>query len=538
MTTGSCSDTNTTTVLKAAWIIAVVIILSKLFGFVRDVVIASYYGASTVSDAYFYAYQIPALALVLLGGVGGPFHSATVAVFSKIIPSFSEKPNDEIQKIFNTFLTSSFVVFTFLAILLFLFSDEFMKFIISGNNYELIKLASLHLKIMSPMLVIGGVIGILYGVLISYNEFVLPNLAPLVGSCITVGMIILCSKGDTTGVALAWATTIGSLAMLLLQVPKMIKIGFRVKPNLQVWDNCHFKMLCELLFPAILSSTVGQINIYVDMFFASSLKEGAWTAITYANRVFQFPVGVLVTAFLVPLFPLFSKLVAKEDFEGIKQYFNKGVGVLFFVSFPIIIGILVLGQDAVKILFERGAFSSDATFMVAQALWFLSFSILPYVFRDSITRVYYSFNDSATPFVVAFSSILLKVFLNILLVKKLAMGIGGITLSTSLVTLFNATILGILISKKLKLNYKSLFTNFFKMVVAALITGFVCYGLMTFISSEFSAYAQILPKYVFEFIKIIFIFSICIFLYSLLNLLFKMEYANELKQRLTERFKK
>ncbi len=163
---------------------------------------------------------------------------------------------------------------------------------------------------------------------------------------------------------------------------------------------------------------------------------------------------------------------------------------------------------------------------------------MPYVFRDSITRVYYSFNDSATPFVVAFSSILLKVFLNILLVKKLAMGIGGITLSTSLVTLFNATILGILISKKLKLNYKSLFTNFFKMVVAALITGFVCYGLMTFISSEFSAYAQILPKYVFEFIKIIFIFSICIFLYSLLNLLFKMEYANELKQRLTERFKK
>ncbi len=90
--------------LKAAWLIAVVTIVSKLIGFIRDVVIANCYGASLVSDAYFYAYQLPALAIVLLGGVGGPFHSATVAVFSKIIPSFREKANEHVNKLFNTFL--------------------------------------------------------------------------------------------------------------------------------------------------------------------------------------------------------------------------------------------------------------------------------------------------------------------------------------------------------------------------------------------------------------------------------------------------
>ncbi len=144
------------------------------------------------------------------------------------------------------------------------------------------------------------------------------------------------------------------------------------------------------------------------MFFTSAISEGAWTAIGYANRVFQFPVGILVTAFLVPLFPIFARLVADKDYEGIKNYFNKGVGVLFFGAIPIIIGIAVVGLDAVRLVFEHGVFDSNATFMVTEALWFLSVSIIPYVFRDSITRVYYSFNDSATPFIVAFSSIVLK----------------------------------------------------------------------------------------------------------------------------------
>ena len=95
------SNSKTESVLKAAWLIALVTIASKLIGFLRDVVVAKYYGASLVSDAYFYAYQIPALAIVILGGMGGPFHSATVSVFSKIIKNFETKPEFEIKKSFN-----------------------------------------------------------------------------------------------------------------------------------------------------------------------------------------------------------------------------------------------------------------------------------------------------------------------------------------------------------------------------------------------------------------------------------------------------
>ena len=521
------NENKSPSVLKAAWIIAVVTIVSKLIGFVRDIIIANYYGAAMVSDAYYYAYQIPSLSLILLGGVGGPFHSATVAIFSKLIPNLQEKPSEYVNKLYSTFMTATIIFFLALSAIMFIFPRQIMGLIISGGSPDMINLAATHLKIMTPLLVIGGIVGIYYGMLIIYRQFMLPNLSPIIMSLAIIGVVIAATS-DQKGYALAWATTIGAILQLIIQYPNIRKLGYKLKPNFAFTNNPEFKEICELLFPAVLSSTVGQIHIYVDMFFTSSISEGAWTAIGYANRVFQFPVGILVTAFLVPLFPIFAKLVADKDYNGIKNYFNKGVGVLFFGAIPIIIGILVVGMDAVRLVFERGLFDEKATFMVTEALWFLSVSIIPYVFRDSITRVYYSFNDSKTPFVVAFSSIVLKLVLNYVLISKMHFGIGGITLSTSLVTLFNACVLGMFITKKMDMDYKSLFINLLKMVVAGLITGGICY-LCAF---EFDKFVH-LAKVPFEIIKITFIAVVCMIIYIPLNLLFKMEYAGELFNRLS-----
>ncbi len=521
------NENKSPSVLKAAWIIAVVTIVSKLIGFVRDIIIANYYGAAMVSDAYYYAYQIPSLSLILLGGVGGPFHSATVAIFSKLIPNLQEKPSEYVNKLYSTFMTATIIFFLALSAIMFIFSRQIMGLIISGGSPDMINLAATHLKIMTPLLVIGGIVGIYYGMLIIYRQFMLPNLSPIIMSLAVIGVVIA-APSDQKGYALAWATTIGAILQLIIQYPNIRKLGYKLKPNFAFTNNPEFKEICELLFPAVLSSTVGQIHIYVDMFFTSSISEGAWTAIGYANRVFQFPVGILVTAFLVPLFPIFAKLVADKDYNGIKNYFNKGVGVLFFGAIPIIIGILVVGMDAVRLVFERGLFDEKATFMVTEALWFLSVSIIPYVFRDSITRVYYSFNDSKTPFVVAFSSIVLKLVLNYVLISKMHFGIGGITLSTSLVTLFNACVLGMFITKKMDMDYKSLFINLLKMVVAGVITGGICY-LCAF---EFDKFVH-LAKVPFEIIKITFIAVVCMIIYIPLNLLFKMEYAGELFNRLS-----
>ena len=525
-------EDKTPSVLKAAWIIMVVTIVSKLIGFVRDIIIANYYGASMVSDAYYYAYQIPSLSLILLGGVGGPFHSATVAIFSKLIPSLNEKPSDEVNKLYSTFMTATILFFLGLSLLMYIFPRQIMGLIISSGSAEMVNLAAIHLKIMTPLLVIGGIVGIYYGILIIYKQFMLPNLSPIIMSLAIIG-IVMTVPNDQKGYALAWATTIGAVLQLIIQYPNIRKLGYKLKPNIAFTNNPHFKEIGELLFPAILSSTVGQVHIYVDMFFTSSISEGAWTAIGYANRIFQFPVGILVTAFLVPLFPIFARLVNEKDYDGIRNYFNKGVGVLLFGAIPIIIGILTVGLDAVRLIFQHGEFDANATFMVTEALWFLSVSIIPYVFRDSITRVYYSFNDSATPFTVAFSSIVLKIFLNRLLISKMGFGIGGITLSTSLVTLFNACVLGYFITKKIKMDYKSLFVNLLKMCISGVAAFVVC----IFSAKAFDSLVVASPM-LSGMIKITLIAIICLLVYIPLNLVLKMEYAKELFIRLKGKFVK
>lgn len=512
----------TQSLLKAAWIIAFVTIVSKLIGFLRDIVIANFYGAGMVSDAYFYAYQIPAISIILLGGIGGPFHSAVVSVFSKMIPNLEEKAPDNVNKLFNTFLTSSFLVFLLLGVLVFAFSDVIMQIIISNGSPELIRLASLHLKIMAPVLTVGGVVGIYYGILIVYKEFLIPNISPILMSVAIIAIISLVHN-DNSGIVLAAATTVGALCQFVYQLPKLKQLGFKFRPNLEVMNNPQFKNILELLFPAILSSTVGQVYIYVDMFFASQLQEGAWSAIGYANRLFQFPVGVLVTAFLVPLFPIFSKLVGEKDYDNIRYYFNKGVGLLNFVAFPILVLILLLSTNAIQLIFQRGAFNEVATMMVSEALCYLSISIIFYVFRDSITRVFYAFNDSRTPFLVALSSIVIKFILNFLFVKQL--GIGGITLSTSFVTLINGFWLGLLIKKKMSMDYGVYFKNLFKMAVISIATYYVCLGAYKLWDKYFE------PTQFLLIVKIILITLLCGVVYSIFAAVVRIPYVFELYGR-------
>ena len=520
--TQNTNASKTQSLLKAAWIIAFVTIISKLIGFLRDVVIANFYGAGMVSDAYFYAYQIPAISIILLGGIGGPFHSAVVSVFSKLIPNLEQKPSDAVNKLFNTFLTSSFLMFLALGVLVFVFSDVIMKVIIANGSPELIHLASVHLKIMAPVLTVGGVVGIYYGILIVYKEFLIPNISPILMSVAIIAIISLV-RHDNSGVVLALATTVGALCQFVYQLPKLKSLGFKFRPNLDVFNNPQYKNILELVFPAILSSTVGQVYIYVDMFFASQLQEGAWSAIGYANRLFQFPVGVLVTAFLVPLFPIFSKLVGEKDYDNIRYYFNKGVGLLNFVAFPILVLIILLSTNAIQLIFQRGAFNEVATMMVSEALCYLSISIIFYVFRDSITRVFYAFNDSKTPFLVALSSIVIKFILNFLFVKQL--GIGGITLSTSFVTLINGFWLGLLIKKKMSMDYGIYFKNLLKMAVISVATYYVCLGVYRLWD------AHIAPTQLTLIVKITLITLLCFAVYSVFAAIVRIPYVFELYGR-------
>lgn len=523
------AHSNSQGLIKSAGLIVIVILLSKIAGFLRDIIVANYYGASLVSDAYFYAYQIPALAIVILGGMGGPFHSATVSVFSKIIKNFNVKPPLEIKRLFNTFETFSILIFGSIALICFFFPNQVMNIIISQATPELSSLAAYHLKLMSPVILVGALLGLYYGILVTYNKFLLPNVAP---SMLSVGIILtlIVSKGDDTGFYLAIGTTIGALLQLFMQTPVIAKLGYTFKPCFDFFHNKNFNDILELLMPAFLSSTIGQIGIYVDIFFASGLMEGQWTAYGYANRIFQFPVGLMLSALLVPLFPLFSRLVAQNKLDEVRHYFNKGVGSLIFVGTFMMIFIFISRVDLISLALERGAFDHNATLMVANVLFVISLSIIPYMFRDSITRIYYSFNDSKTPFFIAISSILLKFIFNSILTKPL--GINGIALSTVIITTINALLLAFLIRKRISLGYRAFASQIFKILLCALLAFAVGFGL-NFVLGKVLALTFIL-----KVLKVFLVFIVSLSVYILLSYLFKVEYLYDVKEKLKAKFLK
>ena len=462
-------------IFRIAGLIAVLTIISKFAGFLRDVFVAQAYGATSVSDAYFYAYQIPSLALILLGGLGGPFYTATVAVFSKIVTDVTKKPDETVKETFYQFVTITALVFGVLSVLVYIFSDTIIGLIISQGAPELIKIASMQLKIMSPMILIGGVIGIYYGVANVYREFFYTSLSPLMAS-ITIIFALIFLPNDKYGLILAYSTLVGAVFQLILQLPACFRVGLFYRPSFSFSSN-EMRQLGEILFPAMLGTTVGQINVYIDMFFTSGLEEGAWSAVSYGNKIFQFPVGVITTAFLVPLFPMFSSFVGQKDFSSLKEYFHKGLNSLWFLSFPVFALMAIFSYDAIKFLFERGAFDADDTFLVSQALFFLSVSIIPYVARDAVTRVFYAFGDSKTPFLIAVLSIAVKSVMNFIFVK--IFGVGGITLSTTIVTFFNMIMLGILIMPKINLEYAKFVKPLLKVSVSTFVmsvAGFMMRG--------------------------------------------------------------
>jgi len=192
-------------------------------------------------------------------------------------------------------------------------------------------------------------------------------------------------------------------------------------------------------------------------------------------------------------------------------------------------------MDAVRLVFERGEFDYNSSVMVFDALLYLSVSILPYVFRDSITRVYYAYDDAKTPFVVATSSIVLKVIFNYLFINVMGMQIGGITLSTSLVTLYNAVGLGLLMSRKIKLDYKELFINLAKMIFVGGISLVVSYLTAKILGLVL---ADSMTRVVFEMFRIALVSMVLAVTYIVLSLAFKVDYVDELKERIMSKLSK
>lgn len=416
-----------------AGVVAVLILLAKSFGFIREIVIARAFGTGWERDAYNLAYQLPAFALILLGGLNGPFHSATLAALTRLRESGRQVKGSPVFTI--VLLTGA--VMGAIAALVFFLADPIVTLQGPWVSRQTHDLAVAQLRIMVPILLVGAWIGVLCGISTDQGRFALPSLSPAASSLAIIGFVLWRPHDP---LSLAWGTMLGAVAQLLLQgIPALWSAGPRAltTPPCSPGDPA-IREAGNLLWPAILSSTIGQINVFVGTFFLSRAGQGAIAAWGYANIVYQLPLGTLLAALLVPLFPRLTSAAARDDREALFGHLNRGVQIVAMVALPLAAGIGLAAEPIIRVAYERGKFAqTGGTALTAPVLAILCTAMIAYALRDLFVRVFYAVNDSKTPMRVMIVSLALNVAFNWFFMFVLGAGLAGIAWSTVLVTWLN-----------------------------------------------------------------------------------------------------
>ena len=339
-------------------------LLSKVGGLVRQLVIAAAFGVGAAYDAYNYAYVLPGFLLILLGGINGPFHSAMVSVLSR-------RPREEGAHVLAALNTSVSALLLVVTAVLVLAANPLITLVGPGLNPELHRIAVLQLQVMAPMALLAGLIGLGFGSLNAADEFWIPAVSPLMSSAaLIVGVGVLWWQlqeaiGDPRyallgGAVLAAATLVGALLQWLIQLPALIRQGLARFQLVWDWRHPGVREVWRVMGPATLSSGMLQINVFTDLFFASGIL-GAAAGLGYANLLVQTPLGLISNALLVPLLPTFARLTAPEDRQQLVARIRQGLMLSTASMVPLGALFIALGAPIVAVVYQRGAFDSEAS---------------------------------------------------------------------------------------------------------------------------------------------------------------------------------
>lgn len=450
-------------VAKAAVGLMIVTILSKIIGFAREQVLSFVYGASMYTDIYFATMNIPN---VIFAAIGAALSTTFIPLYCDINANLGEKKS---LKFTNNILTIVFIICILIAILGFIFTEPLLKIFAFGFEGERLAIGVKFTKILIFSVIFIGISNVLTAYLQVKNNFTIPGLISLPQNIIVIISIILSAKYGPY--VLIWGTLIGISSQVIFQLPFAYKVGYRLKPQIDLKDS-HLKKMLVLTGPVLVGVAVNQVNIMVDKNLASLLPEGSISALNFADRLNNFILALFITSIVVVVYPMLSKLSHEDNKEKFSEYIVKSSNSIIILVIPISIGAIVLSKPIVKLLFERGAFDISATLMTASALSMYSIGLVAYGLRDIINKVFYSLQDTKTPMINGAIAMGLNIVLNIIFVKF--MGHAGLALATSLSALICTFLLFYSLRKKIgNFGQEKILTTAIKSLLSAILMG-VC----------------------------------------------------------------
>ncbi|MBM7853683.1 putative peptidoglycan lipid II flippase [Desulfohalotomaculum tongense] len=428
-------------IARATVVIAVINLVSRLLGFVREMVIAEQFGATGVTDAYLVAYTIPYVLMSVLG----------MALATVVVPIFSEYESrgqrKEAWQLFGTVTNLTALIFIIITIIGIFSTPLLVKLLAPGiKDRETVLLAQELTRLMFPILVFMGLSTLFNGLLNANNIFAVPSFSVVASNIVVI--ISTLTLGEIMGVyGLAIGTVLGMVVAALIQLPALYRSGFRFRFSLD-WSHPDVRKVMSLMLPVALGVSVNQAYIIVDRILASGLAAGSISALNFSNRLILLPIGLFVMAIGTAFYPTLTRQAVDPSSGDMAATLRRAFRIVVMMSVPSAVGLMVLRYPIIKLLFERGEFDARATEMTAYALLFFSIGLVGQAANVILTRGFYALQDTRTPVRLTVVTIIINLVLSLILIGPLQH--GGLALANSIAALANTAMLSWFLSRRVK----------------------------------------------------------------------------------------
>lgn len=513
-------------ITRAAGLMSVATLISRVLGYVKDMILAGFFGATVMADTFFVAFRIPNLLRELFAE--GSMSSAFIPVLTEYQ---TKKGRDEAKRLVRTTCAFLLICVGSICIVSILFSPAIVKLIAPGfvDLPEKFSLTVVLTRVMLPFLFFISFAALAMGALNTRRVFFIPSLAPAMLNITIILMVVLfASRIQPPILAVAIGVSLGGLVQFAFQLPAFFRNGFSLRPEFD-FQHPGLKKMSLLVLPATMGMAVVQINIFVSTILASYLPEGSITYLYYSMRLIQFPIGIFGVAMGMAVLPALSEHAVKGKYDKLGEDFSFALRLLFFITVPAMAGLIALREPIVNILFQRGKFDYIATAGTAEALLFYSLGIWSIVGVRVVTACFYSMQDTRTPVKIAVIALVTNVLLSLMLMQPLRH--SGLALANTLASVVNFVLLFVFLKKKLvSLNAQRIVSSFVKTLIASVVMGAL--GMLLLHGDWWTHHADTLQK-AFALAGTI---SACIIVYIMLSFVMRNEECFYVLRTIKEKF--
>jgi putative peptidoglycan lipid II flippase len=462
---------------RAAGVVGLAVLCSRVLGLAREQIFAALFGGGRVMDAFTIAFRIPNLLRDLFAE--GALSTAFVTVFTR---TATLEDSGAEWRLANKVATLAVVTLSTITLLGIIVAPWLVGLLAPGFDPAKAALTVTLTRIMWPFILLVSLAALVMGMLNARNVFGIPamassffNLGSIVAG-VLVGYWLDPHFGARAILGLATGTLIGGGLQLLVQLPALGREGYRFRPDVR-WRDPGVRAILRLMGPSVVAASTTQVNVLVNSVFASELGDGPTFWLTVAFRLMQLPLGIFGVALGTVALPLLARMAATGNTVAFRSELARGMRLAFLMTIPASIGLMVLAEPIISVLYQHGRFGARETGESAGALRFYAIGLCGYAALKVLVNAFYALDRRKTPMMVSFIAVVLNLVLNWIFTRELGWGHRGLAFSTACVASSNFLILYFLMRNQLgRLESRLMVTLLAKVALASAALFAICWG--------------------------------------------------------------